>query len=55
MRSGGIGLSGTLAAIFIVLKVTGLIGWSWVWVLSPIWVPWLFILSIILIAAFLDR
>ena len=26
-----------LVLIFAVLKVTGLISWSWLWVLSPIW------------------
>lgn len=37
--SGGIGFSGLLAVAFIVLKLTGVIGWSWWWVLSPIWIP----------------
>ena len=25
--------------IFIVLKLTNLIDWSWVWVLAPLWIP----------------
>lgn len=25
--------------IFIVLKLTNLIDWSWVWVLAPFWIP----------------
>lgn len=36
---GGIGFCGLLAIVFIVLKLTGVIGWSWVWVLSPLWIP----------------
>ena len=28
-----------LLVVFIVLKVTGNITWSWWWVLSPIWIP----------------
>jgi hypothetical protein len=24
---------------FLVLKLTGLIAWSWWWVLSPLWIP----------------
>lgn len=28
-----------LLVIFVVLKVTGNITWSWWWVLSPIWIP----------------
>ena len=36
--SGGISFSGLLTIVFIVLKLTNNIGWSWVWVLSPIWI-----------------
>ena len=28
---------GMLALIFITLKLTGYIVWSWVWVLAPLW------------------
>ena len=27
-----------IAVVFIVLKLTGVIGWSWWWVLSPLWI-----------------
>lgn len=37
--SGGIGFTGVLAIVFIVLKLCGVIDWSWWWVLSPIWIP----------------
>ena len=33
--SGGIGFTGLLTIAFIVLKLTGYIKWSWIWVLSP--------------------
>lgn len=36
--SSGLGLLDVLAVIFIVLKLLGVITWSWVWVLSPIWI-----------------
>lgn len=36
-RSGGIGFLGLLGILFIGLKLTGYINWSWLWVLSPIW------------------
>ena len=29
-----------LLVAFIVLKLTGVITWSWWWVLSPLWLPW---------------
>ena len=33
-----IGFTGILALIFITLKLTGHIAWSWLWVLSPLWI-----------------
>lgn len=36
-----IGFPGLLTLIFITLKLTDYIDWSWVWVLSPIWIPFL--------------
>lgn len=35
--SGGIGFTGLLTIVLIVLKLTGYIHWSWVWVLAPLW------------------
>lgn len=36
--SGGVGFSTLLTLIFVTLKLTGNIDWSWWWVLSPIWI-----------------
>lgn len=36
--SGGIGFIGLLTILFVGLKLTGYITWSWWWVLSPIWI-----------------
>ena len=47
---GGIGFTGLLAIAFIVLKLLGVITWSWVWVLSPIWISLVFVLFFVLIA-----
>ena len=33
----GFGFVEALAVAFIVLKLCGIISWSWLWVLSPIW------------------
>lgn len=52
--SGGIAFCGLLAVAFIVLKLLGIIKWSWIWVLAPLWMPTLlaiFILTIFLIWA----
>lgn len=33
----GIGFFGLLAVLFVGLKLTGYIGWSWWWVTAPLW------------------
>jgi len=35
----GTGFLGLLALVFITLKLLGYISWSWLWILSPIWIP----------------
>jgi len=35
VRSSSIGFTGLLTIVFIVLKLTHIINWSWLWVLSP--------------------
>ena len=49
VRGGGIGFCGLLTIVFIVLKLLGKISWSWVWVLSPLWISWIVILVVFLI------
>lgn len=55
--SGGLGLPSVLTIVFIVLKLTGHIDWSWVWVLAPLWISFgLFVavtVAIVLLAAVL--
>ena len=38
-RGGGIGFLGLLCIVFIVLKLTHVIDWSWWWVLAPVLIP----------------
>ena len=47
--SGGIGFVGLLTIAFIVLKLTGVVNWSWLWVLSPLWISAALTLTILLI------
>ena len=58
VRLGG-NLFTTLGLIFIVLKLLGVITWSWLWVLSPFWIPFIIgivvILSIILVKSYLRK
>lgn len=47
--SGGIGFSGVLTIVFIVLKLCGVIQWSWLWVLSPLWISVALVIAIVII------
>lgn len=56
VSTGGIGFCGLLTIVFIVLKLCHVIDWSWVWVLSPLWICFAisFIVVIILIILYGD-
>jgi len=38
-RSSGLGIGMILFIVFLVLKLTNVIDWSWWWVTSPLWIP----------------
>jgi len=44
-----ISIESLLLILFITLKLTHVINWNWIWVLSPMWVPSLIILTLSLI------
>ncbi len=46
--SGGIGFTGLLTIVFITLKLLGVINWSWLWILSPIWINIMLIVLVII-------
>ena len=48
--SKGVGFTGLLQIVFIVLKLCGVIKWSWVWVLAPLWISFGLVLLICLLA-----
>ena len=35
--NAGIGVAGMLGIVFVVLKLVGVIDWSWWWVTAPFW------------------
>jgi membrane protein YdbS with pleckstrin-like domain len=41
MKDGSIsiGFGGILFIVFLILKLTNVIAWSWWWVTSPLWIP----------------
>ena len=47
----GIGLADALTLLFIGLRLGGAIQWSWLWVLSPLWITYalLGLLTILLV------
>lgn len=53
--SSGIGFSGLLTIVFIVLKLCGVISWKWIWVLAPMWISIavVFLVAILLLFVYL--
>lgn len=51
--NSGIGFVGLLTILFIGLKLTGYIHWSWLWVFSPMWVTLLILVIVFIIALIL--
>lgn len=46
----GIGFCGMLTVLFIGLKLTNYIDWSWWWVLAPLWLPFIIIIVGVFVA-----
>ena len=56
--NGGVSFCGLLTLIFITLKLTNFIDWSWWWILAPLWIPVgliIFIVIILLLILFLKE
>lgn len=50
IRGRNMGVLDFLGLLFIVLKLTGVIGWSWIAVLAPFWIP----VTLVIIKAVID-
>lgn len=48
-NSSGIGFAGLLTIVFIALKLTKVIAWNWIWVLSPLWGSWVLVIVLLII------
>lgn len=46
--TSSIGIGTVLFLIFLVLKLIGVITWSWWWVTAPLWIPFALVIGIIL-------
>ena len=51
----GLGVCDVLGIVFIVLKLVGVISWSWWWVLAPFWIPLAIVILCAIIIAIFDR
>lgn len=51
----GLGVCDVLGIVFIVLKLIGVISWSWWWVLAPFWIPLAIVIVCAIIVAIFDR
>ena len=45
-----IGFGGLLFVLFLALKLTGFIAWSWWWVTAPLWIPVFLVIAVVMIA-----
>lgn len=52
MKIEGIGFLGILAILFIALKLVGIINWSWIWILSPLWISMVGFIILIIVLGF---
>jgi hypothetical protein len=51
VKSGGMSTAMVLFIVFLVLKLTGYITWSWWWVTAPLWGGIAIMITFIIIAA----
>ena len=49
--SGGFSFTTVLFIVFLVLKLTKTVDWSWWWVTCPLWIGWAFILFFVILYA----
>jgi len=52
--NGGVGICGLLGVAFVVLKLTGVIDWSWWWVIAPFWIPIPIVLVVLIVVALFE-
>ena len=38
-----------LTLVLINLKLMGIISWNWVWILSPLWIPWVIVFLVLVL------
>ena len=41
-KKANLGFAGAITVLFVLLKFIGAVSWSWLWVLSPLWITAMF-------------
>jgi hypothetical protein len=54
-KSGGVGFFSLLFLLFLGLKLTNNIDWSWWWITSPLWLPFAIVVGVIIIVLLLKN
>lgn len=49
-----LGIDGILFLIFLILKLTNNINWSWWWVTAPLWISFALVIIVLLITSMFD-
>lgn len=53
--NGGNGALSILLIAFVILKLCHVIDWSWWWVLSPLWIPFILLIIIIILIYYFTK
>lgn len=53
--NGGNGALSILLIAFVILKLCHVIDWSWWWVLSPMWIPFILLIIIIILIYYFTK
>ena len=54
-NSLGRGINVLLTIVFVVLKLAGVINWSWLWVICPLWIDVLFTIIVLIVITIIDN
>jgi hypothetical protein len=54
-KSGGVGFFSLLFLLFLALKLTNNIDWSWWWITSPLWGPIVIVIGVILLVLMVKK
>ena len=52
---GNMKICDVLTVVFIVIKLVGVINWSWIWVLAPLWIPFLLYILLSVAETLIER